>query len=152
MEGFQSDLLSMKVNYIYIYIYIYIYNLLTICFIIILCLFQCIYFCFLYPKVTINDCSMENEKKRKRNSESPVPNLNVDLNPAKRQLQLQPPDDDITKNISLQVEQRSRTNSDIYFVQNLLSQKDLYYLQRENFLLHQQFQQKELQSYFSHTS
>lgn len=95
---------------------------------------------------------MESEKKRKRNSESPAPNLNVDLNPAKRQLQLQPPDDDITKNISLQVEQRSRTNSDIYFVQNLLSQKDLYYLQRENFLLHQQFQQKELQNYFSHTS
>ena len=91
----------------------------------------------------------ENEKKRKINSEFSASPVTVDLNPTKRQLQLQPPDDGIKNTPTLQVEQRSRTTSDIHFVQHLLSQKDLYHLQRENFLLHQQFQLKELQNYFS---
>ena len=79
----------------------------------------------------MNDCSIENEKKRKLNSESPAPNLTVDLNPPKRQLQLQPPVDDVTKINSWQEEQRSRTNPDIFFCAEFKSKGFVLFAKRK---------------------
>ena len=112
MEGFQSELLSLKVNYICIKIIFISYFIIT---------YACFHVLLFFLSEGLSKwLQCRKRMKRKLNCNSPAPNLIADLNPAKKQHQLQPPDGDVKENAPLQVEQKSRTNSDLYFVQNLL--------------------------------